>query len=70
MFLLYRLNLGPPFGPLRLGAPGFSRSEPIVVTPLSSSTHLVLEWRISKKTFDSHSPEAVCNSPVLAIMTT
>jgi hypothetical protein len=25
---------GPPFGPLGLGAPGFSRSEPIVVTPL------------------------------------
>ena len=27
----YRLSLGPPLG---LGAPGFSRSEPIVVTPL------------------------------------
>ena len=25
---------GPPLGPLGLGAPGFSRSEPIVVTPL------------------------------------
>jgi hypothetical protein len=34
MFLLYRLNLGALFGPLRLGAPGFSRSEPIVVTLL------------------------------------
>jgi hypothetical protein len=33
-FLLYRLSWGPPFGPLGLGAPGFSRSEPIVVTPL------------------------------------
>jgi hypothetical protein len=27
----------PPFGPLGLGAPGFARSEPIVVTPLISS---------------------------------
>jgi hypothetical protein len=27
--------LGPPFGPLGLGAPAFARSEPIVVTPLS-----------------------------------
>jgi hypothetical protein len=26
---------GPPFGPLGLGAPGFARSEPTVVTPLS-----------------------------------
>jgi hypothetical protein len=26
---------GPPFGPLGLGAPGFARSEPIVVTPLN-----------------------------------
>jgi hypothetical protein len=34
MFLLYRLNLGPPLG---LGAPGFSRSEPIVVTPLNTA---------------------------------
>jgi hypothetical protein len=25
---------GPPFGPLWFGAPGFARSEPIVVTPL------------------------------------
>jgi hypothetical protein len=25
---------GPPFGPLGLGAPGFARPEPIVVTPL------------------------------------
>jgi hypothetical protein len=35
MFLLYSLSLGPPFGPLWLGAPGFARSEPIVVTPLT-----------------------------------
>jgi hypothetical protein len=40
MFLLYRLNLGPPFGPLRLGAPGFSRSEPIVATPLTLDHHV------------------------------
>jgi hypothetical protein len=38
------------------------------------STHLVLGRRTAyfasaKKTFDSHSPEAVCNSPVLAVMT-
>ena len=26
---------GPPFGPLGLGGPGFSRSEPIVVTPVT-----------------------------------
>jgi hypothetical protein len=37
-------------------------------------THLVLGRRTAnfasaKKTFDSHSPEAVCNLPVLAVMT-
>ena len=37
-------------------------------------THLVLGRRTAnfanaKKTFDSHLPEAVCNSPVLAVMT-
>ena len=37
MFLLYSLSLGAPFGPLGLGAPGFARSEPIVVTPLTAS---------------------------------
>jgi hypothetical protein len=36
MFLLYRLSLhGAPIG---VGAPGFSRSEPIVVTPLHDWT--------------------------------
>jgi hypothetical protein len=40
MFLLYSLSLGAPFGPLGLGAPGFGRSEPIVVTPLIA---LILE---------------------------
>jgi hypothetical protein len=34
VFALSPKTWGPPFGPLRLGAPGFSRSEPIVVTPL------------------------------------
>jgi hypothetical protein len=39
-----------------------------------TTTHLVLGRRTAKfasakKTFDSHSPVAVCNSPVLAIMT-
>jgi hypothetical protein len=40
----------------------------------SDYEHLVLGRRTAnftsaKKTFDSHSPEAVCNSPVLAVMT-
>ena len=43
MFLLYSLSLGPPFGPLGLGAPGFSRSEPIVVTPLIEDSGSVNE---------------------------
>jgi hypothetical protein len=34
MFLLYRVNLGAPIWPIEVGAPGFSRSEPIVITPL------------------------------------
>jgi hypothetical protein len=29
----------PPFGPLWLGAPGFARSEPIVVTPLNLTSN-------------------------------
>jgi hypothetical protein len=43
-----------------------------LVLPFGISTHLVLGWRnfaSTNKTFDSHSPEAVCNSPVLAVMT-
>ena len=32
--LLYRLSLGAPIWPIGVGGPGFSRSEPIVVTPL------------------------------------
>jgi hypothetical protein len=31
---------GPPFGPLWLGAPGFARSEPIVVTLLLYGVHI------------------------------
>jgi hypothetical protein len=46
MFLLYRLNPGAPFGPLRLGGPGFSRSEPIVVTPLMSYTSVLVSSKI------------------------
>jgi hypothetical protein len=34
MFLLYSLSLGAPIWPIGVGAPGFARSEPIVVTPL------------------------------------
>jgi hypothetical protein len=34
LIIIIIITWGPPFGPLRLGAPGFSRSEPIVVTPL------------------------------------
>jgi hypothetical protein len=50
MFLLYRLSLGPPLG---LGAPGFSRSEPIVVTPLQLRVYIttsLLSCTLRKRT--------------------
>jgi hypothetical protein len=40
MFLLYRLSLGAPIWLIGVGVPGFSRSEPIVVTPLNSHRQL------------------------------
>jgi hypothetical protein len=51
MFLLYRLNLGAPIWPIEVGAPGFSRSEPIVVTPLSRRLYQKSSrlWLIVKK---------------------
>jgi hypothetical protein len=55
MFLLYSLSLGPPIWPIGVGAPGFSRSEPIVVTPLIEDSGSVNEDYIkdNRKYFDS-----------------
>jgi hypothetical protein len=59
--------------------PCLKRIQPMPDVPLAyvsvfQRTHLVLGRRTAnfasaKKTFDSHSPEAVCNSPVLAVTT-
>ena len=55
--LLYSLSLGPPFGPLGLGAPRFARSEPIVVTPLASLDRFPAQyntwWSSSNKSADA-----------------
>ena len=59
MFLLYSLSLGGPIWPivdLWFGAPGFARSEPIVVTQLSSIIQVTTK---SSKTFDRVAVRAI-----------
>ena len=51
------------------------RHGSIVISSSCLFTHLVLGRRTAnfasaKKTFDSHSPEVVCNSPALAVVMT